>query len=120
MQGTAQSSKQEVSKEDKYFEIYTKIRYYLKGLKEHEKGKFDTSRRPRTSEGKKEQYIQGGINSQFANVLSWKAFYGKVLQDEEEENLMDKTLGNDFLSLEMDPLVHAKESWDQLMELQKK
>jgi hypothetical protein len=118
MQGVQPSTQQDFSDQDKYFEIYTKIRYYLKGLVRHQTGSFNDSIRDRTQRENHRRYMMLGGNGQLANVLSWRAFYGRVVDDGQEEELLEvlntleyKMRGGD------DPLVHAKESWDQLVSL---
>lgn len=120
MQGSHPSAKEGVSNEDKYFEIYTKIRYYLRGLVEHQKGTFNLNPREKLQDAEARRFIQLSGSSQMANVVGWHAFYNHIASAEEEDKL--------FVSLNQleaalysgeDPLVHAKESWDNLMAWQK-
>jgi hypothetical protein len=107
-----------VSREDKYFEIYTKIRYYLKGITQHETGAFDTARRDRTTDSTKKEhqwYVQLGDSSQLANIMGWRAFYKKIASEGEENELINFLERMDLPRTDdMDPVVHSKQSWDHL------
>ncbi|WP_264537885.1 DUF4157 domain-containing protein [Flavobacterium sp. N1736] len=118
MQGQSHSTTPGVSNEDKYFEIYTKVRYYLKGITKHETGAFDTARRDRISDPTKAEsdwYVQLGDSSQLSNIMGWRAFYKKIATEGEENELINFLERMDLPRTEgMDPLVHSKLSWDHL------
>lgn len=118
MQGSHPSTVEGVSNEDKYFEIYTKIRYYLKGVEQHQAGGFDTSKRP--TEEQPQKRVQLGEFSHLANVMGWRAFYEKIADKKKEYQLMDGLNKiEETLYQGLDPLVHAKQAWDDLMALLK-
>lgn len=118
MQGSIDSQDEGLSDEDKYFEVYTKIRYYLKGLTEHERGSFDTSIRERMDRDEALRFIQLGESGQLSNVFGWYAFYGRVSDQEKEKTLIGALEQIDIArQAGIDPLVHSKGSWDSLMEL---
>ncbi|CAD0009123.1 eCIS core domain-containing protein [Flavobacterium salmonis] len=118
MQGQSQSTTPGISNEDKYFEIYTKIRYYLKGITQHETGTFDTARRDRVTDPTRKEhewYVQLGDSSQLANIMGWRAFYKKIASEGEENELINFLERMDLPRSDgMDPLVHSKQSWDHL------
>ena len=122
MQGVQPSVKKGISNEDKYFEIYTKIRYYLKGLVQHQQGEFDTARRDRLERPEVERFVQLSESSQLSNVMGWRAFYDRISDENEEQRLIDVLSRIEGIALieKKDPLVFAKESWDDLMALMKK
>lgn len=118
MQGVQPSTQQDISDEDKYFETYTKIRYYLKGLVAHQTGSFNDSIRDRSQRENYSRFVMLSGTGQLANVFSWRAFYRRVVEDGEEKELEKVLTAMDYQMLEgNDPLVHAKESWDQLVRL---
>lgn len=118
MQGSTPSTKDTISDQDQYFEHYTKIRYYLKGLRAHQSGVFDPERRQRAyGPNDKSNFNLSGM-SHLSNVIGWKAFQDRVSNPEEENKLRNEMNHMDLYNYPgMDPLVHSKLTWDHIMGL---
>ncbi|GAA2658266.1 MULTISPECIES: hypothetical protein [Actinosynnema] len=118
MMGTSGSgARRSTEDEDRYFERYTRIVYYLDNLVEHERGGFSTALRDRIADRGGTTHVQLSSSSQLANVMGWRAFYRKVADRAEENRLIDlivameKAVGAD----EVSPLQAALRSWDDLV-----